>query len=58
MEVETSDTFEYLKMKFCIDRDNRTVEITQPAYYDNNVFYIMLCIPFMEQVFSVWMMVM
>ena len=22
-------------MKFCIDRENRTVEITQPAYYDN-----------------------
>ena len=35
VESQTSDTFEYLKMKFCVDRDKKTVEITQPAYYDN-----------------------
>lgn len=35
VEVNTADNFEYLKMKFDIDRTARTVEITQPAYYEN-----------------------
>ena len=35
VEVKKEGTFKYLKMKFCIDRENRTVEITQSAYYDD-----------------------
>ena len=34
VDVHEADEFEYLKMKFAMNRDDNTVEITQPAYYD------------------------
>ena len=34
VDIKHEDEFEYLKMKFHIDRDTKTVELTQPAYYD------------------------